>query len=400
MSAANAGPGLQAKEITRTIQRSVENELWGRAAGRCEFEDCNRVLFRSSVTQEPINIAEKAHIYSFSEKGPRGHGIFSKNKKLLNSIDNLMLLCNDCHKLIDADKEGVRYSADLLREWKRKHEERIEIVTGIHPSKKTHVIMYGANIGKLGSKLQPQAVMQALFPNWYPASEHPTELSMSWLGEDRDHAFWEAELKNLKNVFTKNIEPSLADKSIHHVSLFALAPIPLLTALGALITDKCDCRVYQLHREPMPSWEWREDSKDLGFRIIEPQSTSGSPILALSLSDSIDRSRIARSVNGDKAVWEITVDLPSNDLIKSENQLSQFRKILRECIVRIGQKHGKDTSIWIFAAIPVSCAVELGRVRMPKADGAWIVFDYNSQLGCFSPVLCLNHDLAISARMA
>jgi len=48
---------------------------WGHGqAGRCQFNGCNRVVYRLTVTQEPVNISEKAHIYAFSEKGPRGWG--------------------------------------------------------------------------------------------------------------------------------------------------------------------------------------------------------------------------------------------------------------------------------------------------------------------------------------
>ena len=61
-------------------QREVERELWARAAGRCQFDGCNRPLFKSPVTQEQVNISEKAHIYSFSENGPRGWGPFITNK--------------------------------------------------------------------------------------------------------------------------------------------------------------------------------------------------------------------------------------------------------------------------------------------------------------------------------
>jgi len=58
--------------IARRIEKRVEIELWGRAAGRCEFNGCNRALYKSSVTQEQGNFSEMAHIYSFAEKGPRG----------------------------------------------------------------------------------------------------------------------------------------------------------------------------------------------------------------------------------------------------------------------------------------------------------------------------------------
>ncbi len=117
------------KILSRQIRHDVERRLWALAAGRCEFHGCNRPVFKSPVTQEHVNILEKAHIYSFAEKGPRGHGPLKKNQ--INDISNLMLVCHDCHKKIDQDKKGIRYSAKLLQTWKQEHEKRIAIVTGV-----------------------------------------------------------------------------------------------------------------------------------------------------------------------------------------------------------------------------------------------------------------------------
>jgi hypothetical protein len=237
--------------------------------------------------------------------------------------------------------------------------------------------------------------MEAVFPDWLPDSPQPTDLSMSWNGEDHTALYWQAQLEDLKRNFAKMIGPKLSDPSIKHFSIFALAPIPLLFALGSLITDKPTCRTYQLHREPEPSWKWREDDCDLGFKIIPPAEYSGTPVLALSLSDSIDRSRIVRSFEGPTAVWEITVTSPHNDLIQSELQLCEFRKILRTCIVQIGDAHGKDVHIHILPAIPVSCAIDLGRARMPKADGLWQVYDFNIIHDRFEPVFAIGTDITV-----
>lgn len=53
----------------RESTRPVESMLWGRAADRCEFEGYNQPLYKSKVTQEPVNAAQKAHIYAFSTGG-------------------------------------------------------------------------------------------------------------------------------------------------------------------------------------------------------------------------------------------------------------------------------------------------------------------------------------------
>ena len=61
----------EVKDISRSISVTAQNLLWGRSAGRCEFAGCNKPLWKSSVTQEGVNIGQKAHIYSFSDCGPR-----------------------------------------------------------------------------------------------------------------------------------------------------------------------------------------------------------------------------------------------------------------------------------------------------------------------------------------
>ncbi|MEA1961781.1 MAG: SAVED domain-containing protein [Bacillota bacterium] len=217
-----------ADDVTRYINPRVERELWARAAGRCQFNGCNKLLYKSPVTQECVNIAKKAHIYSFSEKGPRGWGTFVTNKQALNNIDNLILMCHDCHKTIDQDKAGTKYSAELLGKWKREHEQRIAWVTGIASDKKSHVVFYGSNIGEQKSPIQKMDAIDAMFPEHYPAEEPPILLSMSCTHEDRTPEFWDTESTHLKKAFERYITPRIEENNPAHFSLFAMAPMPLL----------------------------------------------------------------------------------------------------------------------------------------------------------------------------
>ena len=133
---ARAGGSGCVEEVTRKIRRPVERLLWCRAAGRCEFSGCNKPLWKSSVTQESVNIAQQTHIYAFSDDGPRGNKGIPEAK--LNDFENLLLACHECHRKIDKHKSGGRYTVALLRRWKAEHERRIEIVTGIDPRKKSN----------------------------------------------------------------------------------------------------------------------------------------------------------------------------------------------------------------------------------------------------------------------
>src|SRR5262249_29904778 len=150
---------------------------WGRSAGRCEFDGCNKVLSRSPVTQEQVNIAQKAHIWAFSAGGPRGNKGISEED--LNDVGNLMLVCHDCHVKIDQAENSTRYTAAPLRAWKAEHERRIEIVTGIAPERRSHVLMYGTNVGEHSSPYTLNEAAGAMFPDRYPADARPIALGTS-----------------------------------------------------------------------------------------------------------------------------------------------------------------------------------------------------------------------------
>ncbi|MDD4202435.1 MAG: SAVED domain-containing protein [Candidatus Omnitrophica bacterium] len=376
-----------AKEVTRRLNQKVVVELWARAAGRCQFYNCNRPLYKSPVTQEQGNISEIAHIWSFSEKGPRGWGIFASARKQLNELPNLMLLCHDCHKIIDADKKGDRYSAELLAMWKEEHERRVSIVTGIDPSKKSHVILYGANIGEEISRLQPEHAKEALFPQWFPAEERPHCLSMSWEGKDDREDYWKTEEKNLREIFNRKIRPLIEEANPCHFSIFSLATMPLMTLLGSLMTDKIPAQVYQLHREPHQTWQWLNEQEKIEYKIKVPDSFKHPPVLVISLSASISYERITAVLGEEVSIWELTIEKPHNDFLRSKEQLSEYRKTMRKLLVDIGKAHKKTTALSIFPAMPVACAVEFGRVRMPKADMPWIFYDHNRNKSCFIKAL-------------
>lgn len=368
------------KEVSRYISKEVERELWARAAGRCQFNGCNRILYKSPVTQERVNISEKAHIYSFSEDGPRGWGPFKKKPQSLNDVGNLMLMCHDCHKTIDQDKDGSKYYASLLQQWKKEHEHRVVTVTGIAANRKSHVVFYGSNIGEQRSPLQQEDAMEAMFPERYPVSENSVGLSMSCSHEDKTPAFWESESAHLTRVFAQKVSPLIESDQTKHFSLFCLAPIPLLIQLGALFTDKISVDSYQLIREPN-GWRWQEFPDGFEFIVKQPEEVNGAPVLVISLSDIINHERI-RKVMGEKvSIWELTAPAEhiGNDNIRNSAQLSMLRAIIRKLMVLIKNIHGSTTALSIFPAMAVSCSIEIGRARMPKVDMPWIIYDQNNK---------------------
>ncbi len=373
---------LQDVTKSRHIKDVVRFALWGRAAGRCQFRGCNKPLWKHPETQEVVNIAEAAHIYSFSEGGPRGNKEIEPDE--LNEFKNLLLACHDCHKTIDTEQAaGTRYPVELLQGWKADHEGRVELVTGIDPDHKSHVVLYGRAINGAHDPLRFDRAASAMFPRRYPAENGAIELSTS--GSDsteRDAEFWQTELKDLDRKFDRKVQERLEDGEIEHLSLFTLSPMPLLIRLGTLLTEIRDVDVYQLHREPK-GWGWPEKDETIDLQVERPNQKDGPPALVIAMSATVDDTRI-ENVLGDKtSIWRVTIPKPNQECIRSRADLAAFRGIVRPLLNEIKAAHGHDAQLSIFPAAPVSTMVELGRVRQPKADMDWVIYDENRDLGGF-----------------
>lgn len=372
---------------SRDISRSVEAMLWGSAAGRCEFDGCNRPLWKSPVTQERVNLAEKAHIYSFSANGPRGNrGVDAKR---LNALENLILVCDICHKTIDKNWSSGRYTVAQLQQWKAGHEARVARVTGIGPEKTSHILLFGSNIGDHNGPLHYTQAVDAVFPHWYPAEDRAIELGVrnSVLSEAKKALFWESAHANL-NTDYEHVRRRIRSGEIKHLSVFALAAQPLLIRLGALIGDIVRADVYQLHREPAPSWKWPAQAPaPPEVQIRRPSSTNGPPALVLAFSAPVTADRITAVLDQDAAIWTLTVPSPHKEIVKSPAQLSEMRGLFSRVFDEIKAVHGQDTLLHVFPVMPVSLAVELGRARSPKAEMPWRIYDQVGALGGFVPAL-------------
>jgi len=196
----------------------------------------------------------------------------------------------------------------------------------------------------------------------------------------------------LKKKYSRIVVPLIEEADPEHFSLFAIAPQPLLILLGSMFTDRINVDVYQLHREPQ-TWKWlEENSKDL-IVMSEPDDKTKAPVLIISISAKIDQSRVTNILGEGLSIWELYTEHPGNDFMRSKDQLSEFRKTVRAIISDINKANTSSEGLSIFPAMPVSCAVELGRVRMPKADIPWVIYDQNNKSDGFIKTISIPEEL-------
>ncbi|MHB8067969.1 MAG: SAVED domain-containing protein [Desulfobaccales bacterium] len=371
------------------IPEKIRTRLWVKAGGRCQYEGCNEPLWLDSLTMAEMNAAFVAHIIADKPGGPRGDQNLSE--KLKDDITNLMLMCHIHHRLIDVEDVGG-HPAQRLREMKKKHEERIELLASIIEEKRSHILLYGANIGEHYSPLSWEKAARAMIPVWYPKEKPAIELGLKNSSfKDNEISYWFFEREHLRRQFNHVVKNRLSLGHIEHLSIFALAPQPLLMELGRLLSDIPAAEVYQLHREP-PNWKWQDHHEGFDFTIREPQARHEKVAINLSLSATIDNARITSLLGIDSSIWTMTIDTPDNDFLKSREQLCSFRQKFRKLLDRIKSIHGQDSELNLFPAVPVAVAVDIGRVWMPKADLPIRIYDQNRKTGGFSMTFYISND--------
>jgi hypothetical protein len=363
----------------KSIPPDILKKLWIKAGGRCEYEGCNKLLYRDSLTEQEMNTAYISHIVSARPNGLRGDAVLSP--KLQLDLGNLMLLCDECHRRIDKEQLD-KHPVELLTGMKKKHEERIERVTGIRFDQQSHIIIYTAKVGNFEVTVSHGQAVYAIMPERFPVNDRPVFLGIqNGIEQDNTPQYWDQQSRQLEGSFNKLVTPLFDHDNVKDFSVFSFAPQPLLIKLGTLLSDKSSIKVFQYHRYSS-SWRWGSSASVNEYLLLEPSKAAGIPALVFSLSGSINKNDIIAILGTDCNIWEITVNAPFNDYLRTKELLSKFREITRYTIDKIKQVHG-CTLLHIFPAMPVAAAVEFGRLWMPKADMPLIIYDYNIKTGGF-----------------
>ncbi|MCG2781007.1 MAG: SAVED domain-containing protein [Weeksellaceae bacterium] len=373
----------------RNLPEKIKYLLWGKAAGRCQFRGCNEMLYRDLTTQSEFNQAYIAHIYGVKPNSARY--VKHKSESLVKDISNLMLMCDTHHRQID-QHEKDKYSAEILIQMKKEHEERIEILADISPSLKSEIVIYKASIGVNPVVMTYDSLKEYLVPRYYPARHTATDLSLSnSTSVDSRKSFWDLQIENLNDQFRDQILTKLRKSELPHISLFALAPIPLLIKLGVMLNDIQQIDVRQKRRNP-DTWNFEEDI-DTVYNLEIASEVKTNIALKIELSDSITDDRITSALGEDTSIYSIKIEHPDNDFVKSRKQIADFGEKMKEAFREIKRLHGQEAILNIFPAVPVSLAVQLGRVWMPKADLSMKIYDQNFALGGFVETIEIQHYL-------
>lgn len=358
------------------IPEKVKFQLWVASGGRCEFNCCNKKLDQNLITKQKIFLGQHAHIIGDSPNGPRGDVELSK--KLAHDPANVMLLCHGCHKTIDDLADD--YDAELLRQMKKRHEDRIQRLYDIDETKESVAIILRHPIKRIHvPQFTDKDVQAAILMNsdfCHAPSEHTVQLDYrTRASREGDPGYWSELVTQMQDDLASQLRLAARHHQPAHLSVFAFAPIALTMQLGAFVGNKVETSTFQWDRTA-ESWKFRLerqfDQQEITYTAIP--SFQGQPLaVAFSFSGEIQLDTISTALP-DAQVVRFGVPAPSPLLIESAADIRHFRTRLTEFMAQVRNKG--YSNIHVFPAVPLSLGVEFGRQLLPKVDPAINIWDF------------------------
>lgn len=136
------------KDKSRQYKPSTVRRLDTLSGNECAHPDCKKNL----IAEDGISIISKiCHIAAASKKGSRFEENMTDDER--RGFNNLILLCDEHHVMIDNRENESEYPTPLLKEWKSIHEKKIlELISSKNLLSK-HPLALNKVINAIGSKM-------------------------------------------------------------------------------------------------------------------------------------------------------------------------------------------------------------------------------------------------------
>jgi hypothetical protein len=248
------------------IDAKTRFEVASSAAWCCQFDGCGADLRQHCVPGPAGNYGYFAHIVASSSEGPRGDRILSP--ELANDPENIMLMCDKCHRLIDRIAPE-RYTVEVLREMRSKSISEVRRLLECLRYPAAKMVVIGGNIEGQAFAFDERLAEEAMWMRGLRTTGHPEWFwrNGGHLGASNTDGYWlsllqlmkSSDIARLKGLLTGTAGPEpgrrLAVFPVHGTSVLVLA--------GRLIGESGSVQLFQFHRDQIGGsrggqWAWQK----------------------------------------------------------------------------------------------------------------------------------------------
>jgi len=377
------------------IKDSVRNALWARTAGRCTI--CNRRLLGDSRTYlHSVLLAELAHNIGATDSSGSPRRKDNDGVDDTEAEENLLLVCHDCHKIIDHPDHIDFFPPEKLREIKEAFERRIEMVTENGGLTRTAALRVGSLIrGSLALASQREIAETLLAGNYLGLVEtqRSGDFTCRIHGSAGGRGFWDAAQQSIDDTLAL-VRQAIDSGDVEHISVFAIAPVPLLVYLGWCLDDKTPTRLFQKHRNQFVGWAWVDQGEPIEFEISGAERSPDNRntedvVFVCAITSEVNTNTLPDKIAEAPRIEIRPLDVLSDPTLMSHEQsLANFAVRWRAALAAAESRYPNSKRWHLVASAPITVAIESGRALTRDVHPPMIVYERGAE--SYEGVLTVN----------
>ncbi|MCX5545236.1 SAVED domain-containing protein [Paraburkholderia sp. CNPSo 3076] len=372
---------------------------------RCQFAGCGKDLQRESQSGTRGNFSYFAHIIASSKKGPRGDQLLSGVRS--NEIDNIMLMCDECHRRIDR-VDPDRFTVDILRNMRQDSVNEVKRLLDTLRYEEALPIVVMGNITAQSPRFIQRDAEEAIWTR---------RLRMSVSGPQRyfyngghlhnPHVahYWGSLFESLRDdipLMRKRLNGTLSHEgNAVPLAIFPLHSTSMLVLAGRIVGEGSRVVVFQYDRDrpahlPGGKWAFNENALPPAvdkycIKELRPHAGEEEACLIVSLTFEIDPGRLPAELfrDGEFAIGalEVTATEPGSlraNIIGHPMDLDLLAVVIQQAVEKM-QDEWKVKTVHLFVGAPASACFKIGQKLQARNHATYVC--YETPPGSGSPFL-------------
>lgn len=361
------------------ISLDTANQVWADAGGCCMFKGCGKDLSIVPLYNKGARIAYLAHIIASDPEGPRGTK--AESHALSNHPENIMLMCDAHHRLIDSFAPEL-FEAPRLREMRREHTSKVRSYRAAMRHPEAQVMTLFADLGNIPTHFPDSEFMEALLAEEFSMhSDVKRHLTYQHRDERTSPDFWGNYLREMEFPI-RNLVQDLGRPRTGELAVFPVHHSPTLVLAGRIVGEARKVHVFQRSRKRR-SWQWNPDAAAHpagAFKVAGLTNTQVDEVLlTVELTAHLDARTfpdgLAKAVaSGDMPWIRLTTDAPNGECIQRKEDLAQVVDVARSAINSIQDKMRAER-VHLIVVCPASAAFSIGQLMQAGHHATFILYD-------------------------
>lgn len=379
------------------------------AGWRCQFAGCGRDLHEHGPTGRTGRFSYFAHIVASSPKGPRGHA--TRSAELADEAENIMLLCDGCHRLVDRVDPGY-YTERMLQQMRERSTSEVRRLLDTLQYPEAEVVAIIGSVSGQVPQFNLQEAEQALWQSHLRAARHRPEYLFHVDHQQHDvHApdYWSAVFRSMRSDglqlqrMLNGVQRGGAVRP--RIAVFPLHSTSVLLVAGRVLGETSGTHLFQPHRsvaaDPRTTrWAWpplegmHRSDKFLVRTLKAPGSSESAANLIVSLTFDLAAERLPPGCydahRGELALPTVEVYVAPEDrgihVIGAPSDLECYAKALDRAI-QILHDEWRVTHVHLFIGAPTTAVVTMGQKMQARYQATYVCHEAKERDGVFFPTV-------------